>query len=117
MIPGGRGVNPKHMKAMMKRHGINIEEMEDVEEVVIKTSNKTLIFKDAAVTCMDVQGQKTYQIVGTPEEVTTETGIPKEDILLVAEQAGVSEEEAKKALEECNGEPAEAIIKLMGDKS
>ena len=26
----------------------------------------------------------------------------------------VSEEDAKTALEECNGEPAEAIIKLMG---
>ncbi|MEE9151333.1 MAG: nascent polypeptide-associated complex protein [Thermoplasmata archaeon] len=117
MIPGGRGINPKHMKAMMKKHGINIEEMEDVKEVIIKTSDKTLIFRDAAVTCMDVQGQRTYQIVGTPEEVTSETGIPKEDILLVAEQAGVSEEEAKKALEECGGQPAEAIIILMGEKS
>ena len=117
MIPGGRGLSPKHMKAMMKKHGINIEEFDDVKEVIIKTSNRTLIFRDAAVTCMDVQGQKTYQIVGTPEEVTSEGGIPKEDILLVAEQAGVSEEEAKKALEECNGEPAEAIIKLMSEKS
>ncbi|UCG71182.1 MAG: nascent polypeptide-associated complex protein [Thermoplasmata archaeon] len=117
MIPGGRGMNPKHMKAMMKRHGINIEEMEDVQEVIIKTSDRTLIFKDAAVTCMDVQGQRTYQVVGTPEEVSSDTGIPKEDIILVAEQAGVSEEEAKKALEDCGGEPAEAIIKLMGDKS
>lgn len=117
MIPGGRGMNPKHMKAMMKKHGINIEEMEDVREVVIKTSSKTLVFKDAAVTCMDVQGQRTYQVVGTPEEITSDTGIPKEDIVLVAEQAGVSEDEAKKALEECNGEPAEAIIKLMSDKS
>jgi nascent polypeptide-associated complex subunit alpha len=117
MIPGGRGMNPKHMKAMMKRHGINIEEMDDVKEVVIKTSDKTLIFKDAAVTCMNVQGQMTYQIVGTPEEISSDTGIPKEDIILVAEQAGVSEEEAKKALEECGGEPAEAIIRLMGDKS
>jgi nascent polypeptide-associated complex subunit alpha len=117
MIPGGRGMNPKHMKAMMKRHGINIEEMDDVKEVIIKTSTKSLIFRDAQVTCMDVQGQRTYQIVGTPEELSSETGIPKEDILLVAEQAGVSEKEAKKALEECSGEPAEAIIKLMGEKS
>ncbi len=115
MIPGGRGMNPKHMKAMMKKHGINIEEMEDVLEIIIKTSTKTLVFRDAAVTCMNVQGQRTYQIVGTPEEI--EAGIPKEDIILVAEQAGVSEEEAKKALEECNGEPAEAIVKLMGEKS
>ena len=110
-------MSQKHMKAMMKKHGLNIEEMEDVQEVIIKTAGKTLVFKDAAVTCMEVSGQVTYQIVGTPEEVTTDSGIPKEDIRLVAEQAGVSESEAKKALEECGGEPAEAIIKLMGEKS
>ena len=28
--------------------------------------------------------------------------------------SGVSKEKAKDALEECGGEPAEAIIKLMG---
>ena len=39
--------------------------------------------------------------------------IPDEDIELVASQANVSPEEALAALEECNGEPAEAIIKLM----
>ena len=116
MIPGGRGMSQKHMKAMMKRHGLNIEELEGVQEVIIKTADKTLVFKDAAVTCMEVSGQVTYQIVGTPEEVTGDSGIPKEDIRLVAEQAGVSEAEAKKALEECGGEPAEAIIKLMGEK-
>jgi nascent polypeptide-associated complex subunit alpha len=109
-------MNPKHMKAMMKRHGINIEDFDDVQEVIIKTSTKTLVFKDAQVTCMEVQGQKTYQVVGTPEEVTSDSGIPKEDIELVAAQAGVSEGEAKKALEECGGEPAEAIIKLMSEK-
>ncbi len=101
---------------MMKKHGLNIEEMEDVQEVIIKTADRTLVFKDAAVTCMEVSGQVTYQIVGTPEEVMADSGIPKEDIRLVAEQAGVSEAEAKKALEECGGEPAEAIIKLMGEK-
>ncbi|UCF08219.1 MAG: nascent polypeptide-associated complex protein [Thermoplasmata archaeon] len=117
MIPGGRGLSQKHMKAMMKRHGLNIEEMEGVTEVIIKTADRTLIFKDAAVTCMEVQGQRTYQVVGTPQEVASETGIPKEDIKLVAEQAGVTEAEARKALEACDGEPAEAIIKLMGEKS
>jgi nascent polypeptide-associated complex subunit alpha len=109
-------MNPKHIKAMMKRQGINIEDLEDVQEVIIKTSSKTLVFKDAQVTCMEVQGQKTYQIAGEPEEVGTETGIPQADIELVASQAGVTEEEAKKALEDCGGEPAEAIIKLMSEK-
>lgn len=110
-------MNPKHIKAMMKRQGINIEDLEDVQEVIIKTASKTLVFKDAQVTCMEVQGQRTYQIAGEPEEVSEEAGIPQEDIELVAAQAGVSEDEAKKALEDCGGEPAEAIIKLMSEKS
>ena len=68
---------------------------------------------------MTVQGQTTFQVVGKPEERARGTGeggkqaIPIEDVRLVAEKAGVSEEEARKALEECGGEPAEAIIKLM----
>ena len=39
--------------------------------------------------------------------------IPQEDIELVCQQTGVSEEEAKEALEACDGNPAEAILKLM----
>ena len=41
--------------------------------------------------------------------------IPAEDVVLVATQAGVSENMALEALRECNGEPAEAIIQLMED--
>jgi nascent polypeptide-associated complex subunit alpha len=102
---------------MMKKQGINIEDLDDVQEVIIKTSSKTLIFKDVQVTCMEVQGQKTYQIAGEPEEMSSDSEIPQADIELVAAQAGVSESEAKAALEECGGEPAEAIIKLMSEKS
>ena len=36
--------------------------------------------------------------------------------MMVAAQAGVSEAEALKALEGCNGEPAEAIVKLIEGK-
>jgi NACalpha-BTF3-like transcription factor len=35
---------------------------------------------------------------------------------MVAGQAGVSEQEALKALEECDGEPANAIVKLIERK-
>jgi nascent polypeptide-associated complex subunit alpha len=69
---------------------------------------------------MNMMGQQSYQIVGEPQERGLDDGeetssIPDEDIDLVASQAGVSKEKAKDALEECGGEPAEAIIKLMGD--
>lgn len=120
MFPGGR-VNPRQMKAMMKRMGISTEELDGVEEIVIRTRTKEYIFKEAMVSVMTVQGQKTFQIVGEPEiaerkSAARPSGTSKEDIALVMEQTGVSEEEAKKALEECEGQPAEAILKIMSSR-
>jgi nascent polypeptide-associated complex subunit alpha len=103
------------MKKMMKQMGIETEEIEGVEEVIIRTVSKEYVFRRADVTKTTIQGQETWQIVGEPEvgEKEGEISIPEEDIKLVAEKANVSEQEARKALEECDGEPAEAIVKLM----
>lgn len=109
------------MKAMMKRMGVSQEDIDDVEEIVIKTKSKEYVFHEALVSVMTVQGQKTFQIIGEPEvtkrsEGEQKTGSRSEDIELVVQQTGVSEEEAKKALEECDGQPAEAILKLMSSR-
>ncbi|MGD9963432.1 MAG: nascent polypeptide-associated complex protein [Thermoplasmata archaeon] len=122
MMPGGR-MNPRQMKVMMKRMGISQEEIPDVEEVIIRTRTKEIVLKGAAVTAMTVQGQKTYQVVGEPKERERKReedeqvgGIPEEDIKLVMSQAGCSAAQARKALEECDGAPAEAILKLMASR-
>ena len=122
MIPGGRA-NPRQMRQAMKRLGIEQEEIDDVEEVVIRTASKEYIIRDANVTAMTAQGQKIWTIVGEPivrnradakkSDTAKGVSIPEEDVKLVAEKASVSEEEARKTLEECGGEPAEAIIRLM----
>ncbi|MCK5024272.1 MAG: nascent polypeptide-associated complex protein [Thermoplasmata archaeon] len=124
MMPGMRGVNPRQMKQAMKKMGIVQEDMEGVNEVIIKAKGETYVFKKPEVQVTIMQGQKTFQIVGdheiikgdvdvttTPEPAGIE--IPDEDVELVASQANVSPEAALAALEECNGELAEAIIKLM----
>ena len=121
MIPGGR-MNPRQMRAAMKRMGVATEEIGDVEEVIIRTAAKEYVFPSAHVSAVTAQGQKIWQIIGEPiVRPRTSAGatpptpaISEEDVQLVAERAGVSMERARKALEECNGEPAEAIIKLMG---
>jgi nascent polypeptide-associated complex subunit alpha len=124
MMPGMRGMNPRQVKQAMRKLGIKTEDMTDVTEVVIKTPTKHYVIKDAAVTMMEVQGQKTFQIVGEPEIVaaTAEVAapkapeapkIPEEDIKIVMEQAGVPREKAIEALKATDGQPAEAIIKLM----
>ena len=123
MFPGGR-MNPKQMKAAMRRMGITQEEMDGVEEVIIRTKKKEIVLKDAAVTTVTMQGQTTYQVVGSPEErersdherAEEKGGVPSEDVELVMSQTGCSEEEARKALKECDGAPAEAILKVMASK-
>lgn len=110
MMPGK--MNPRQMNKMMKRLGINIKEIENVKKVIIQTDTKEYIFDDVEVTLMDAQGQKTYQIVGTPRIQNKKEEILKEDIDLVVEQTGKSVEEAKKALKETKGDIAEAIMKL-----
>ncbi|MGB9958361.1 MULTISPECIES: nascent polypeptide-associated complex protein [Haloferax] len=127
---GGGGMNPRKMKQMMKQMGIDVTEL-DAEEVVIKTADEELVFSDAQVTRMDAQGQETYQIVGEPE--TRELGagddgddggdesaeaagaadaIPADDVAIVAQRAGVPEDEAREALEAEDGDLAAAIARL-----
>ncbi|MCD1295316.1 nascent polypeptide-associated complex protein [Methanocella sp. CWC-04] len=118
MFPGmgGRGINPKQLEKQMKALGIDIEEIEDVKEVIIRTGSKEIVFKDAQVSIMNARGMKTYQLVGTPEERALEKEIPEEDITLVATQTNVSRDVAKQALKESKGDLAEAIMKLSENK-
>ena len=117
-MPGMGRMNPRMMKKLQKQLKNSTEDI-DATEVIIRTKDKEIYFSNPSVTSMNMMGQQSYQIVGDPQERglgdDEETAsIPEEDIELVASQAGVSYEEAKEALEECGGEPAEAIIKLMG---
>ena len=114
MIPGigGRGMNPKKMKQMMKQMGIDLEVLDDVKQVVIRLEDRDIVFNDAQVTIMDARGTKTYQITGTPEEIEHGIEIREDDVKLVAEQTGRTEEDSRRALEETGGDIAEAIMKL-----
>ena len=106
------GMNPRKMKQMMKQMGIDVENIDNVEQVIIKTSEKNIVFNDATVSIMVVKGDKTYQITGTPQEVPRETEISEDDTKLVAEQTGATKEDSYKALKQTDGDIAEAIIKL-----
>ncbi len=121
MMP--RGVNQRQMQQAMKKMGITQEEWDDVDEIIMSRAGKSYVFKKPSVTAITMQGQKTFQIAGDYKLVEGAAApaaagpkkpeIPEEDVELVASQANVPREEALKALEECGGEPAEAIIKLM----
>ena len=61
-----------------------------------------------------MMGQETFQISGEVEERESED-FTDEDVEMVAEKAGVSQDEARKALQEFGG-IAEAIIGLKDGK-
>ncbi len=101
-------MNPKQMNKMMQKMGIKQEEI-DAIEVIIKTPDKRLVVNNPSVVKIDMMGQKTLQVTG---DISEESNILDEDVKTVSEQAEVSEEEARKTLEETGGDLAEAILKL-----
>ncbi len=110
MLP--RGMNPKQMNQMMRKLGINVKDVKNVEKVIIQTDTKEYVFSDAEVTIMNAQGQKTFQIVGNPVINNRKEEIPNDDINLIVDQTGKTFEEAKEALEKTQGDIAEAILIL-----
>jgi nascent polypeptide-associated complex subunit alpha len=110
-------VNPREAKRMMQRMGLSMDAMPDVKQVVIKTSNKEITIEEPEVAMIEMQGQKIFQITGGKiSEKAAErklSGIAEEDVRLVADQTGKSVEEARKALEESNGDLAKAILLLQ----
>jgi nascent polypeptide-associated complex subunit alpha len=110
MMPG---INPKQMKKMMQKMGIKQEEI-DALEVIIKTSEKNLVIKNPNILKINMNGQDSLQITG---DITEESNISEEDISTVSEQANVSKEKAKEALEKYDGDLAETILELKKEEN
>jgi len=114
-------ISPRELQKMLqtvRRAGLSIEQVEGVESVILKFRGKEVIVKNPQVTSMKVGGQTIFQVTGEVEEraiaVEEEIIISEEDVQLVASQAGVSLEEAKKALRATKGDLARAILYLKG---
>ncbi len=104
----------RQFRRMFDRMGLNMNQLEGVEEVIIKTINKDIIIKKPTVAEIRSQESIIYQVIGNDiEEVQKEVKkFNEEDIMLVAQQAGVSRERAERALEEAEGDLAKAILLL-----
>ena len=113
-----RKMNPRNAKRMMKRMGMNMGEMPDVQEVLFRTSDKEIVVENPQVAVIDMGGQKIFQVTGAVNERPLEGEepgiiIPEEDAQLVADQTGKTLEDARRALEESNGDLARAILLLQ----
>lgn len=103
----------RNARRMMDRLGINMKEIPNVQEVVIKTPDTELHITNASVSEVIAQGNRMFQVAGDVEEVEVQKKtFSDEDILLVQQQTGASKERAAAALEESDGEVARAILKL-----
>jgi nascent polypeptide-associated complex subunit alpha len=121
-------VKRRQMERQMRRMGVDFEQLDGVSEVLIRLPDKELVLTNPQVVTMKAQGENVYQVVGEPvERALTVTAGPtgetptsppepftEEDVRLVANQANVTEEEARHALREAKGNLAKAIISLTG---
>lgn len=127
--------SPKDMKRVMrkmqKQGQMDFDEIQNVEEVIIRTAEKDIVIESAQVTKLMIPGQgEMYQIIGEganrpkaaekgeAEDATApiEVEVSQEDAQLVAGQAGVSIEEAMAALKQTQGDLAKAILFIKQSK-
>jgi len=108
MFGGLGGMDPKKMAGMMKKLGINQEEIPANRVIIEKDDGENLVIDNPSVQRIEMQGNVSYQITGDESE---ESGISEDDVKLVMEKTGKNEAEVKKVLEE-TGDIAEAIVKL-----
>ena len=108
-----RGGN-RQMRRMMDKMGLDMEEIQNVQEVIIKTDKKEIIISKPSVTEMKAKDNSIFQVIAESyEEKELEVPIfSDEDIQLVCQQAGVNEEKAKNALVDSKGDLAQAILLL-----
>ncbi len=124
---GFRGMSPKQMARMMKKMGIEQNDLKGVKEVIIRFQDKEWLISNPQVGVIKQAGSESYQVSGNKTERGITAGstgdvseeipvkeieIPVEDAALVAGQTGVSLEEATEALRETEGDLAAAILKL-----
>ncbi len=105
------GLNPKKMQQIMKQMGMDQEEI-DASKVIIEQEDGKIIIDNPSVVKISMQGQDTFQISGEISEETPSLSFSEEnDIKIIIEKTGCTEEQAKETLEQ-TGDLAETILKL-----
>ncbi|HJS64145.1 MAG TPA: nascent polypeptide-associated complex protein [Nitrososphaeraceae archaeon] len=108
-----RGGN-REMRRMLGKMGLEMNEMDGIEEVIIKTETKELFLIKPQIIEMKGKDSTIFQIIATDIE-EKQREIPSfkdEDIVLVMQQANVSKEKAIQALTDSKGDLAQAILTL-----
>jgi len=111
-------MDPRQMAKLMNQMGIKNVQIPSSKVVIHKEDGSTLVIDNPNVMEITMSGQKSFQITGDVTEGAGDaeagaiSGPSEDDISLVAEQAKTTKEKAKAALEEADGDIAEAIMLL-----
>lgn len=113
------------LRKLLKKYGIEVEELRGVERVEFFTTSKKIVIAFPQVIVLKAPGQLIYQVIGgeVREEqlapLVSEPGITisEDDIKFVMEQTGVAREKALEALIKARGDIARAILILRGEIS
>lgn len=113
-------MNMRELKRMLKRYGIEVQELPEVKKVTMSTDSYDIVVKDPQVAVLNLGQQKIIQIVCSGlEKVEKEQQsrvrpeVSEEDIGFIMEQTGATREEVLRALSEEGGDIARAIIRLQ----
>jgi nascent polypeptide-associated complex subunit alpha len=108
-----RGGN-REMRRMLDKMGLEMKDLGNIEEVIIKTETKELYLMNPQVLEMKGKDSTIFQVVATDieEKQRDVPTIKEEDIILVMQQANVSKEKAIHALTDSKGDMAQAILSL-----
>lgn len=104
----------RDMRRMLDRMGLDMKEMDSVEEVIIRTDVKEIFLRKPQVVEMKGKDSTIFQVVASDIE-ETKRDVPsfkEEDIVLVMQQANVTKEKAIIALTDSKGDIAQAILNL-----
>ena len=106
-------MNPRKVQQMMKQMGVQQVDI-PATEVIIRSEGKDIVIRNPSVAKVNMMGQETFQISGEAHEQVHQTtpDISEDDVKTVMDQANVSEDAAKEAIENAEGDLAEAIMKL-----
>lgn len=99
---------------MLDKMGLEMKDIGNVEEVVIKTETKELYLLKPQVIEMKGKDNTIFQVVASDiEEKQREVpSLKDEDILLVIQQSNSTREKAIQALTDARGDIAQAILSL-----
>jgi nascent polypeptide-associated complex subunit alpha len=108
-----RGGN-REMRRMLDKMGLEMKDLGNIEEVIIKTETKEIYLVKPQVVQMKGKDSTIFQVVAMDiEEKEREVpSLKEEDIMLVMQQANVAREKATQALIDAKGDMAQAILNL-----